>query len=179
VASLFKKDPAAEHEPSVYDRIGPEIAHLKKGANVRHGPAARKRLGGWVLLLFILGLVWLYIMDPVLYSLRKVEAIHVYLYLHSRDSDAAIKPLAESRMFTSMEISGLNQKQGSFDSYFSNPKDAEDKAAGIVSYMNGVRALQAGDYKQLDTVGKIRCILFIRNGIPVPTSWDFLNPSID
>jgi hypothetical protein len=44
--------------------------------------------------------------------------------------------------------------------------------------MTSVDLLQAGKYEKLDAVGKARYLLFVRFGIPLPTHWSFLEPSV-
>ena len=43
--------------------------------------------------------------------------------------------------------------------------------------MTNVQLLHAGKYQQLDPVGRMRYLIFIRTGIVLPTQWDFLDPS--
>ena len=45
--------------------------------------------------------------------------------------------------------------------------------------MTAVHLLHAGKYEQLDPVGRMRYLLFIRTGIVLPTQWSFLNPSVE
>ena len=178
MASLFSKDPATEDPPSVYDKIADEIAHLKKKTSIRDDPNRHRKALPWVGFLVIFTLLGLYIMDPFFYGMHKSDAIRVYLYLHSFDSDASIKPLVASRILSEDEVLILSQREGSFQDYYTSSQEAEQKADVIVQYMNGLKTLHNGPYEKLDWLGKIRYQLFVRTGIPPPISWTFLTPTV-
>lgn len=44
--------------------------------------------------------------------------------------------------------------------------------------MTNLQLLHAGKYLQLDPVGRMRYLFFIRTGIVLPTDWTFLDPSV-
>jgi NADH:ubiquinone oxidoreductase subunit 5 (subunit L)/multisubunit Na+/H+ antiporter MnhA subunit len=176
MGSLFGKEPPPP-EPTVFERIGPEITHLKNKTSVRDGKGRRRM--PWTLTVLLCALLVLYVMDPFLYAWYKYEAVRTYLYLHNYDSPAATRALIETGIFTPEEVSTMNNKQGSYQDYFSSPQEARQRAASIVSYMNGVKDLHAGRYEQLHLVGKIRYTLFVSTGLVLPTYWDFLTPSVN
>lgn len=179
MASIFNKDPATDRPLSNFDRIAPEVAHLKKSSSVRHGPGeATRRTAPYLITLLVCALLWLYGMDTVLYAWHKSEAIRVYLYLHNYGSQSKIDALLSTHMFTGDEISIMNSRQGSFQDYFPSRTAAEQKADSIVDYIHSVADLHAGKYDKLDDIGKLRDILFIRPGLFVPTQWDLLNPAV-
>jgi len=117
-------------------------------------------------------------MDPFLYALHKSDAIRIYLYLHTYGAGPETNALIASGIFSQDEIATLNRRQGSFQDYFPSPDQAARKATAIVDYMNGLRALHEGNYKQLDPIGKVRCVLFISTGLPLPTTWTSLTPTV-
>jgi hypothetical protein len=175
--SIFRKVPTPR-APTVYDRIGPEIKHLLKGASVRDAHS-RSRAGAWAASIAVAILLWLFFMDPFLYSFHKSAAMRAYVYLHNYNSASATDGLIASGMFTKDEILTLNERHGSFQSYFSSPTDAEQGAANAVAFMNGLHALHFGQYAQLDPIGKIRYLLFVRMGIYPPMVWSGLNPAVE
>ncbi len=177
--SLFGKAPAERAPLTPHEQIASEITHLKKKTSVRHGAAARSKTAAIVTLLVICALIGLYFMDPFLYAMHKSEAIRAYLYLHNHDAGPQVDALVASRILSEDEIAALNRRQGSYLDYYSSPAEAERQAAAIVSYVQGMRALRAGRYQQLDPIGKLRFVLFIRSGLLPPTDWRALNPSVD
>jgi len=177
MGSLFSKEPPPR-EPTPLERIGPEIGHLKNKTSVRTGKAARSR-ARWYFAAILCAMLWLYVMDPFLYAWHKYEAIQAYLYLHSYDSPGATQALIDTGILSPVEVRKMNDEHGSDPDYFSSPREAQQKAAAIVRYMKGLQDLHAGRYDQLDFVGKIRYTLFFRTGLPVPTSWSALNPSVN
>lgn len=177
--SLFSKDPTARAPLTAYERIAPEISHLRKGSSVRHRPGAAGKGSAFFIVTVICVLLGLYFMDPFLYALRKYEAVRTYLYLHNCGTESQTRALIASQIFSEGEIAVLNRRQGSFQDYFSSPTQAAAQADSIENYMNGLRDLHAGNYQQLDFLGKVRYQLFIRTGVPLPTSWSSLNPSVE
>jgi hypothetical protein len=177
--SLFQRKVAPDHEPPTpYDLIEPEIVHLKKGYSVRYGPKPRKKAPLWVVVLGFGGLAWLYLMDPLEHAWYKEEAVKAYHYLHSYGAGKKADELAASGILSPVEVARLNQQSGSYQDSYATPRDAANEAATIVTYMNSVRLLHAGRYEQLDPLGRMRYLLFIRTGLFLPTSWDFLDPAV-
>jgi hypothetical protein len=177
--SIFKKTPVPNAPPTVYERIGPEITHLKKSSSSRYGADNRSEITRWPALIIFCSLLTLYIMDPFLYAWHKYEAIQVYLYLHNYESGPATDDLVAARLFSPDEIRSLNKRSGDLQDSFASAQAAKDKAAAIVSYINSLRDLHAGRYDKLDHIGKLRYVLFVRNGVYLPDEWDFLNPSVE
>ena len=175
--SLFQREPVAR-PLTIYERLAPEIAHLQKGVSTRHGKGGPGGFFTWICVIAIGAVLGLFFMDPFLYAVHRSDAIRAYLYLHSYDTDATVQPLIDSRILSANEIIVLNHKDGSFQNYFSSRQDAEDKAAGIVAYMSGLRTLRSGAYQNLDPIGKLRYFLFVRSGLMPPVSWSGLNPSV-
>lgn len=179
MASLFDKDSGVDRPLTNDERIAPEVAHLKKSTSVRHGPGAATRTSlPYLITLLVCALLWLYGMDPVLYAWHRNDAIKIYVYLHNYGSQAKINALLATHIFTHDEISTLDARQGSFQGYFTSATEAEDQADSIVKYIQSVQDLHDGKYDQLDTLGKIRYVLFIKPGLYVPTSWNALNPAV-
>ena len=176
--SLFDKNAPQDKPPTPYERLAPEIAHLKKGSSVRHGPNAKKRLSPWLIILVLGGLVWLYIMDPVVHAWYRGEAIRTYLYLHNYGAGPLADELLATGLFSADEIHTLNNRHGSFQDYYVSPTTANREAEIIIGYMKSVQLLHDGKYDQLDPVGKLRYYLFVRPGIPLPTQWPWLDPSV-
>ncbi len=176
--SIFRKQPAAR-APSVYDRIGPEIRHLFKGGDPVRDAQSKSKTGAWAATVAIGILLVLFFMDPFLYSAHKSAAIRAYIYLHNYNSASATNALVATGMFSKDEILAMNDRHGAFQSYFSSPLEAELGAANAVAFMNGLHALHYGEYPELDPIGKIRYLLFIRMGLYPPTVWSGLNPSIE
>jgi hypothetical protein len=179
--SLFKRNSLDRKPLSPYspERIEHEIAHLRNRGSVRD-PNARKRSPiTWLITLAVLGLLWLYFMDPVLHSFRRGDAIHAYLYLHNFGSERKAQALADSGIFTAGEVQRLNHRQGSFQDYYSGPDAAERSANSVISYLQGVSDLQNGRYANLDFLGKVRYQLFVRFGILPPIQWAVFDPSIE
>ena len=178
--SLFhRKVVAKSAAPEPYELIEPEIVHLKKGYSVRHGEKGNKRMPLWIVVLGACGLGWLYLMDPIEHSWYKSEAIKDYLYLHNYGAGKEADELATSGILSVDEITLLNQQHGSYQDNYSTPKDAAEAAATILSYLESVKLLHAGRYEQLDPVGRMRYLLFIRTGLFLPTAWDFLDPTVN
>jgi len=178
MASIFSKDPAEEHRASVYDKIEGEIAHLKKKTGTRDAPGSTKAVP-WIASLVILGFIGLYIMDPFLYAMHRNDAVRAYLYLHNYDGNSSSRDLVASRILSTDEIQVLNQREGSFQDYYASPQAAEQQAASIVQYMNGLRTLHEGPYDHLDRLSWIRYHLFVQTGLQPPISWTFLNSTIN
>jgi hypothetical protein len=177
MASLFDKDPASSRPPTNLERIEKEIKHLKKRTSVRDGRATTSRLS-YLIVLAVLAILGLYLLDPILYALKKDDAIHAYLYLHDYGNVPELKALVDTGMFASSELTILNRRQGTAHDYYTSLDQANKTAASIVQYVNGVHALHAGKYQELDAVGKMRYLLFVHNRIPLPTSWSFLTPIV-
>jgi hypothetical protein len=176
--SLFHKKTPENPSPTPYERIEPEIAHLKKGSSVRYGPKAKAATVPWLVLLALCGLAGLYLMDPFLHAWYKGEAIRTYLYLHNFGAGPQADKLVATQILSAAEVETLNRRQGSFQDYYATPEAANHQAQAIIDYMTAVHLLHDDQYQQLDPVGKIRCLLFIRTGINLPTEWSFLDPSV-
>jgi hypothetical protein len=177
--SIFRKQPPSK-APTVYDLIQAEVEHLKsRNGSVREGENATSKSGAWLVALAVTALLGLFFMDPILYSFYKSDAIRTYIYLHNYDSPATTTALVNSNIFTENEIATMNEQRGSFQSYFTSPLEAQNKAESIVTFMNGMKALRTGRYEDLDSVGKLRYLLFVRIGLVPPTIWAVLNPSVD
>ncbi len=154
--------------------IEPEITHLKKGQSARHKDGAKKSVP-WIFSLILCFLLGLYVMDPFLYGWHKSEAIRTYLYLHNYGAGTATGKLIASGIFSQDEIAAMNRKQGSFQDYFATPEAADLKATSIVDlHGQRPRLLHDGKYDKLDPLGRMRYLLFIRTGIPLPQSWSSL-----
>jgi hypothetical protein len=176
--SLFHKKKAENPSPTPYELIEPEIVHLKKGYSIRHGPRAKPKTPPWLLILAICALGWLYLMDPFLHAWYKGEAIRTYLYLHNYGAGLLADSLVASQIFSPDEVTALNRRQGSFQDYYTSPEAANREAEAIIKYMTALHLLHAGKYQQLNPVGRMRYLLFIRTGIVPPTEWSFLDPSV-
>ena len=178
--SLFHKDQPEEKPKQVdpYDLIHKEVGHLKKGSNVRHGPKARSRAPNWLIVIAFLGLLWLYVMDPIYHAWYKGDAAKAYVYLRNFGSASDVSSLATCGILTAENLDTLNQRSGNFHDYYTSPDAAKRNADDIVHYMNSVRLLHDGKYQQLDPVGRMRYAIFIKFGIVVPTDWTFLDPTI-
>jgi hypothetical protein len=179
MASLFQKKPVLPAEPpSAYELIEPEIVHLKKGYSIRYGAKPRRKTPTWFVFLGFCGLVWLYLQDPVLHAWYKGEAVNAYVYLHNYGAGKDSAELAASGILTPEEVTALDQRRGSFQTYYPSPQVAARHAQDIIAYLTTVRKLHAGRYQDLDPVGRMRYLLFIRTGLVLPTRWDFLDPSV-
>jgi hypothetical protein len=176
--SLFQHAAAKNPTPSPYELIEPEIVHLQKGYSIRHGPKAGKKAPPWVMVIGFLGLAWLYLMDPIMHAWYKGEAARTYLYLHNYGTGDRAEKLAESQILSADDIKTLSHRTGSYQDYYSTPTAAAQEADDIIEYMNNVRLLHQGRYQQLDPVGRMRYLLFIRTNLFLPTSWDFLDPNV-
>jgi len=177
--SLFQRKTAAKPKSdSPYDLIEHEIEHLKKGTTARHGNKPRKSMSLWLVVLGACGLAWLYLQDPIEHSWYKGDAIKAYLYLHNYGAGNDASQLAGSGIFTADEVTTLDLSHGAYQDYFATPAAAAKKAQDIISYLASVKLLHAGRYEQLDPVGRMRYLLFIRTGLILPTSWAFLDPSV-
>jgi hypothetical protein len=176
--SLFHKKTPGNPSPTPYELIEPEIVHLKKGYSIRHGPRAERKAPPWLVILGFCGLAWLYLMDPVLHAWYKGEAIRTYLYLHNYGSGPLADNLIATKIFSPDEVNILNHRLGSFQDYYASPEAANRQAAAIIDYMTSLHLLHTGHYQQLDPVGRMRYLLFIRTGIVLPTDWSILDPSV-
>jgi hypothetical protein len=181
MASIFSREPNEKKplDPFAHERIEKEIDHLKKRKPVRDARAQSRRLGVWVTVLGILGLLGLFFMDPVVHSWERGDAIHAYLYLHNFGKEEKAQAIAASGIFTTSELDILNHRQGSFQDYFATPAAAAATADTVAAYMKGVANLHAQRYDRLDLLGKIRYQLFVRWGLDPPTDWDVINPSVN
>jgi len=181
MASLFDKNkPDGRRARTPEELIEKEVRHLRKGQSTRHHNLSPSRTATWLLVLVIGALIWLYVMDPITYAWYKGEGVRTYLYLHSFGSGKLEQQLLLSGIFSSDEIEALKHRQGgAYQDYYATPQDAERQAKTIITHMENVRLLHEGKYQQLHWIGKLRYALFIRLGIPVPTQWSFLNPTID
>jgi hypothetical protein len=177
--SPFHKATPKGPSPTPYELIEPEIVHLKKGYSIRYGLRAKPKTPLWLLLLAFCGLGWLYLMDPVLHAWYKGEAVRTYLYLHNYGAGPLADNLIATRILSADEVDVLNHRQGSFRDYYVSPEAANLKATAIIDYMTALRLLHAGKYQQLDPVGRMRYLLFIRPGIVLPTDWSVLDPSVE
>jgi hypothetical protein len=176
--SLFHKATPKGPPPTPYELIEPEIAHLKKSSSIRHDPRAKKKTPPWLLLLAFCGLGWLYLMDPVLHAWYKGEAIRTYLYLHNYGAGPLADNLIATRILSTNEVTVLNHRHGSFQDYYASPEAANRQAEAIINYMTALHLLHDGKYQNLNPVGRMRYLLFIRPGIILPTEWSVLDPSV-
>jgi len=176
--SLFHKDTPKNPAPTPYELIEPEIVHLKKGYSIRYGPRAKPRTPPWLLIIGCCGLCWLYLMDPFYHAWYKGEAIRTYLYLHNFGAGPQVDNLLATQILSPDEVHSLNDRQGSFQDYYASPEAANRHATAIIDYLTSVHLLHDGKYLQLDPVGRMRYLLFIRTGIVLPTQWSFLDPSV-
>jgi hypothetical protein len=117
-------------------------------------------------------------MDPFLHAWYKGEAIRTYLYLHNYGAGLLADSLTASQILSPEEVRVLNRRQGSFQDYYATPEAADHEAETIINYMTALHLLHDGKYEQLDPVGRMRYLLFIRTGIILPTEWSFLDPSV-
>ncbi len=159
------------------ERIKEEIDHLKNRAAVRTPYQRNMAYARGITVLVLGSLIWLYIMDPILYAFHKGDAIRTYLYLHNCGCDQKAIALAESGILDETEVDDLNRQHDSYQDYFSSPQRAEQEADKIIHYMNGLYYLRTGQYDLLDRVGKVRYEIFVRFGILPPQRWSFLNPT--
>jgi hypothetical protein len=178
--SLFhKKTPEEKGPANPLDLIEKEIGHLKKGSSVRHGAKGKSRNPPWLIILAFCGLLWLYLMDPFYHAWYKGEAVRAYLYLHNYGAGPEAANLIASQILSAEEIDVLNHRTGSFQNYYKSPDAAVQKADAIIKYMTNVKLLHAGKYQPLDPVGRMRCLLFVRIGLVLPTDWTFLDPTVN
>jgi len=176
--SLFQKNTSEDSQPTPYELIEPEIVHLKKGYSIRHGAKGRPKRPLWMVVLLSLALAWLYLMDPIMHAWYKGEAMRTYLYLHNYGAGPLVDELVASQILSSDEINTLNRENGSFQDYYATPDAANQQAEIIIKYMSDVRLLHAGNYEPLNSLGRMRYLLFIYPGLVLPTQWDFLDPSV-
>lgn len=178
--SLFSKDPTARPPlpPYAIERIQQEIEHLRKRSSVRSARAESLGPTRFFSAFALCALLWLYFMDPFLYAYHKGDAIRTYLYLHDHGNEQKAASLVSTGIFSEMEARYLSNQQGPFPEYFASPQEAEQTADAIIGYMNGLSDLRAGQYDRLDPIGKLRYLLFVRQGFLPPNSWDALSPSI-
>jgi hypothetical protein len=180
MASIFDKDPAEKPEVPIYgrERIESEIAHLKKPKSVRDLKAEKYAYARFIVVTLVLAIIGLYVLDPILFAYHRGDAIRAYLYLHNYGSDAKAQALASTRILTADEILTLNHRTGSFQDYYPSAQAATDKADEIIAYLQNVHNLHIGKYDQLTLLNKVRFYLFVQTGIPLPTEWSALNPSV-
>jgi hypothetical protein len=180
MSSLFNNDPGNQPAPSAYsrERIEKEIGHLDKRTSVRHAEEKRNR-GRAAIIIAVLAFVSLYLMDPIVYSFARGDAIRAYLYLHHYGSDRKAQEILATGMFDASEIDHLNRRQGSFQNYFSSPPAADQAADKVLRYLKGVSDLHEGHYEHLDILGKIRYQLFVRWGLDPPMHWRIFDPSVN
>jgi hypothetical protein len=167
-------------KPSPFSRdlIEKEIVHLKKGRSTRQAKEERRgRMGGSVFLIVVV-LFGLYALDPILFSYNRGEAIRVYLYLHNYGDDRQAEAVGACGLLLPGEVRELNKRQGAFQDYFNGTGAAEKQAAGLIRYMDGVRALHENRYDALTPLNKLRYVLFVKTGLTPPIRWDFLNSSV-
>lgn len=175
--SLFRrKTTGPPRQLSPHELIEHEITHLKKGTSSRYHKPQKRSL--WLVVLAALGLAWLYLMDPILHAWYKGEAIRDYLYLHNYGAGNEATELAASGILSPEEIHTLDERHGLYQDYYATPKAAADDADSIISYLDSVKQLHRGRYEELDPVGRMRYLLFIRTGLVLPTRWDFLDPGV-
>ena len=178
--SLFhRKSPPKAGPPTPYDLIEAEVVHLKKGKgySVRYGPKPQKK-SLWLTVLGACGLAFLYLQDPMMHAWYKGDAIKAYLYLHNYGAGNEANQLAGCGILRPEEIATLNQQHGSYQDYYPTPASAAKEAMTIVSYTVSVKLLHSGRYEELDPLGRMRYLLFIRTGLVLPTQWDFLDPTV-
>jgi len=159
--------------------IEKEIEHLKNRKSVRHAQEVQRGWSKMLIAAAVLGFLWLYLMDIVLFSYNRGDAIRVYLYLHNYGDDQKASAVANSGLLTPDEVAQLNRRQGSFQDFYNGTEAAEKKAGELIDYMNQVHALHNHQYDSLSTVNKVRYVLFMDTGLIPPTHWDALNSSID
>ncbi len=168
-------------KPAPFDRglIEHEIDHLKRRRGVRNANETERAWGSMLVFFAVVGVVWLYVMDPFLFSYNRGDAIHVYLYLHNYGSDAKAQAVAASGLLTPNEVAQLNHREGAFQDYFNGTSAAEQRAAELIAYMDQVHALHAGRYEDLSVVNKLRYFLFVQTGLTPPIRWTSLDSPID
>lgn len=179
--SIFqrKSDTASAPAPlTPRELIDKEIEHLKKRKMARYGDKPVRRASIWLAVVVVGGLIWLYIMDPVMHAWYKYDAAHAYRYLHNYGGGNELTELATSGILSPEEIHELNRSTNTDKDYYSTPLAGAKAARAIVDYMASVRQLHAGAYGNLDTLGRVRYTLFVRYGIIPPTKWNFLDPGI-
>ncbi len=171
----------ASSKPAPYARelIEKEIEHLKKRRGVRHAHQDDRAWGKGLLCCAVLGLLWLYAMDPFFFSYNRGDAIRVYLYLHNYGNEAHAQAIAACGLLTSSEVAQLNRRIGSFQDYFVGTSSAEHRGTELLAFMNQVKALHAGRYDSLSVINKLRYFLFVKTGLTPPIRWQALNSSID
>jgi len=176
--SIFSRDPAPR-VPSIFDQIAPELEHLDRGGrSAREGDRTKSKAGAWATSIALCFLLALFFMDPFLYALHKSAAIRAYVYLHNHASESATHALVASGIFSKGEIAAMNERPGPYQDYFTSPSDAEERASSVIDFMKGTRDLRHGQYSELDPVGKLRYLLFVRMGLTPPVTWKGLNPSV-
>ena len=173
-----KAPPGKPSSPFARELIEKEIAHLKKKGSVRHAQEERRHLSRGLMILAILGVLWLYFMDPILYAYDRGDAIRTYLYLHKYGNDAKAAALAASGFLSAYETQQLDKRQGSFQDYFNGTEAADRKADALIRYLQGVHNLHQDNYPALSPLNKFRYTVFVKTGLTPPAQWEFLNPSI-
>ena len=165
--------------PFARELIEHEIDHLKKRRGVRDAKQTERAWRSMLVFFAVLGVLWLYVMDPFLFSYNRGDAIHVYLYLHNYGSDADAQAVAASGLLTPNEVTLLDHREGAFQDYFDVTGPAERRGAELIAYMAQVHALHEGRYEDLSLVNKLRYFLFVKTGLTPPIRWQSLDSPID
>jgi hypothetical protein len=177
--SLFRRKTEEKQAPlTPHELIAHEVDHLKKRTTARHGNKPHRKYSIWLLVLVICALAGLWALDPIEHAWYRGDAISAYLYLHNYGAGKDADQLAACGILAPEEIGELNRRHGSYQDTYATPQAAARTAQTIVAYTNSVKQLHAGAYLNLDPVGRVRYYLFIRPGIYLPTSWNFLDPSL-
>ena len=168
-------------KPAPYARelIEKEIDHLKKRRGVRQAHETERAWSKILICAAVVGVLWLYAMDPFLFSYNRGDAIRVYMYLHNYGSDSQARAVAACGLLTPGEVAQLDRRTGSFQDYFNGTVAAERRAAELIAFMDQVRALHQGRYESLSIVNKLRYFLFVKTGLTPPIRWQALNSSLD
>jgi|SRR5579871_1271274 len=159
--------------------IEKEIAHLKKRQGTRHAGQEKRTWSKVIVAAGVLGLIGLWVMDALIFSYDRGDAIRVYLYLHNYGSDAKADAVADCGLLTDKEVKRLNAREGSFQDFYAGTRAAEARADELIATMEEVDALHHGHYDLLSPLNKLRYVLFIKTGLTPPTHWTALDSSID
>ena len=167
--------------PSPFSRelIEKEIEHLKKRRGTRRASEHPRAWSKLILIGLFLGLLGLWGMDAVLFSYNRGNAINVYLYLHNYGNDAKAAAVADSGLLTPDEARQLDERQGSFQDYFTGTAEAEAKGTKLIGFMQQLNDLHHSRYERLSPLNKLRYFLFIKTGLIPPIRWNVLNSSIN